>query len=328
VGWLSGWKYRKSHTINGSTAGAQTNYQIRIKVHRTTGTDSGEDVYVGTKCRADFGDIRFTKSDGVTLLDYWLEEYDGGVATFWVEVDSIPASPGATMIYIYYGKSDATTTSNGFNTFLFFDDFEDGVLDWTTIYGSWSETGGNLVGAYTGVVRSARAKKSFSDVGNFRYKWRAKYVTSVSGEYPWCGLEIKSPSTDYDDYDQGYFLDAYTSTGLSGAANVFVVWKATSGSLTRLASWNTTISDNTFYKWTAIYLNGTMYIYKDDTLLGSITDTTYTTGEVLRFLYGEGFGSAYFDWIFVAKYVDPEPSHGVWGSEELVGKPPMMLMGV
>ena len=72
MGWLSGWQYRKSHEIEGSSAGAQTNYQVKIIVHKGTGTDSGEHVYCNNHCQDDFGDIRFTKSDGVTELDYLL----------------------------------------------------------------------------------------------------------------------------------------------------------------------------------------------------------------------------------------------------------------
>ena len=64
--------YRKSHDIDGTTEGEQTDYQKRIVVHRETGVDSDEDVYVGTKCRTDFGDIRFTKN--LSELDYWIEE--------------------------------------------------------------------------------------------------------------------------------------------------------------------------------------------------------------------------------------------------------------
>ncbi|NVM23317.1 MAG: BNR-4 repeat-containing protein [Desulfobacterales bacterium] len=72
------WHYRKSHVIN-SAVGAGTLYQKRIVVHRYTGVDGGEDVYVGNKCRADFGDIRF--HDGVNLLDYWMQERWLGFAT-------------------------------------------------------------------------------------------------------------------------------------------------------------------------------------------------------------------------------------------------------
>jgi len=130
LSWLTGWQYRKSHDINGSTTGAVTYYQIRITVHYGSGTDSGEHVYLNGKCRTDFGDIRFTSDDGVTELSYWIEEkIDSNYAVFWIKVPYIPASPNNATIYIYYGKSDATTTSNGEDTFAFFDDFEGTSID-------------------------------------------------------------------------------------------------------------------------------------------------------------------------------------------------------
>jgi len=152
--WLTGWLHRKSHEIVGSTAGAVTDYQIRIKVHYGSGTDSGEDVYLNGKCRTDFGDIRFTDSDGVTELSYWMEEkLDGDYAIFWVKVPYIPASPDTAIIYIYYGNPSATTTSNGVSTFIRFTDFEDGVLP------SWMH---DKSGEQTPSIRSDIAKGSYA----------------------------------------------------------------------------------------------------------------------------------------------------------------------
>lgn len=64
--------YRKNHEIDGSVAGAQTDYQVKVKAYYASGVDSGEDVYLGGKCRGDFGDVRFRQ--GETELDYWMEE--------------------------------------------------------------------------------------------------------------------------------------------------------------------------------------------------------------------------------------------------------------
>jgi len=127
AGWLTGWSYRKSHVINPAS-GAGTNYQVRIVAHYGSGTDSGEDVYLNGKCRTDFGDIRFTSSDGVSLLDYWMEEkVDGDYAVFWVEVaDDLSTNP--VTIYIYYGNLSATTTSNPDATLIKYCGFEDGTL--------------------------------------------------------------------------------------------------------------------------------------------------------------------------------------------------------
>ncbi len=57
-------------TIIGTTAGAQTNYQMKLTVYNSSGTDTPGTVHLRGNARSDFGDIRFTKSDGVTLLDY------------------------------------------------------------------------------------------------------------------------------------------------------------------------------------------------------------------------------------------------------------------
>jgi hypothetical protein len=52
-------------------------------------------------------------------------------AIFWVKIPYIPSSPGYATIYIYYGNASASTTSNGDNTFTFYDDFETDLSRWT-----------------------------------------------------------------------------------------------------------------------------------------------------------------------------------------------------
>ncbi|RLG76802.1 MAG: hypothetical protein DRO12_03710, partial [Thermoprotei archaeon] len=109
------------------------------------------------KCRSDFGDIRFTSDDGQTLLDYWTEEkVDDDYAGFWVKVSSIPASPNEVTIYVYYGKSDATSESSGADTFPFFDDFSANTISEYSLSGwkgpsprtpsmSWDDVNGYAV---------------------------------------------------------------------------------------------------------------------------------------------------------------------------------------
>lgn len=135
-GWLAGWKYRKSHVIHGAS-GAGVGYQIRIKVHYGSGTDNGENVYLGGKCRPDFGDVRFTDDDGVTLLKYWLQEkVDYDYAVFWVKVlDDL--SGGDAMIYVYYGNPSATSISDLAGTFV-------RVIDGLVLALSFDEGSGNI----------------------------------------------------------------------------------------------------------------------------------------------------------------------------------------
>ena len=96
--------YREEHVVTGTVLGAQSGYVLPIVVNYGTGTDSGATMYCNGLCNADFSDIRFAKSDG-EALDYWRDESftASSTATFWVEVDTIPASPATTSIYAYYG---------------------------------------------------------------------------------------------------------------------------------------------------------------------------------------------------------------------------------
>ena len=90
MAWLTGWTYRKAVTIKRAD-GAVSNYQMKLLLGESGGA-SGEYVDCGGKCLSSFNDIRFTKSDGTTLLDYWIESLSGAtpnqLATVWIEFDS------------------------------------------------------------------------------------------------------------------------------------------------------------------------------------------------------------------------------------------------
>jgi hypothetical protein len=100
-------------------------------VYRSSAFDTG--LHTSGHAKADWGDLRFTASDGTTLLDYWIEEKVNSVsATAWVEVsDSL--STVDTTIYMYYGHADETDAGNGVNTFTFFDDFSVDISKWTVV---------------------------------------------------------------------------------------------------------------------------------------------------------------------------------------------------
>lgn len=111
--------YRQKITIDGGEVATETDYQVLVNA--TYDSDM----------QNDFDDIRFTDADKVTGLDYWLESYTvSAFAIFWVEVSEaiakgIEHDGELTYIYMYYGNAEASTTSNGTATFVFFE-------DWTT----------------------------------------------------------------------------------------------------------------------------------------------------------------------------------------------------
>ena len=117
----SSWLKRKAITLTGGASGAQTDYQVKLTVTHDSDMQS------------DFDDLRFTKSDGVTLIDAWMESYTASTsAIIWVETDT-PANTVEADIYMYYGNSGASSSWSGSNTFPdFYDGFEDGnVTEWT-----------------------------------------------------------------------------------------------------------------------------------------------------------------------------------------------------
>lgn len=133
--------YRKRVTITGTTAGAQTNCIMRLVMHRGAGTDALNTCFLNNLCANWPFDITI-KNSSDTVLDYWIENYSGNKATFWIEVDYIPASPGVANFYIYFGDSTITTSqSNITNTFPFGDDLEqdtvgDDPSKWTISQGT------------------------------------------------------------------------------------------------------------------------------------------------------------------------------------------------
>ena len=96
-------QYRKAITINSSLVTADlTNFPVLINI---TDTDLANDA------RSDGNDILFTSSDGETRLDFEIESYTSGTGELfaWVRIPSLSSSTDTT-IYMYYGKSDQTTS--------------------------------------------------------------------------------------------------------------------------------------------------------------------------------------------------------------------------
>jgi len=143
--WISqNWQKRIPITINnGGTA--LTDYQVWIATSEFSSAQ-WSDIKGGTG-QSDLDDVRFTKPDKITPLNYWIDSDTNNPAGFWVKVPSVPA--GDSTVYFYYGNNSAGAGQSGDDTFEFFDDFEDGVLNtttkWTTFgSGTFIEEGGNL----------------------------------------------------------------------------------------------------------------------------------------------------------------------------------------
>lgn len=322
--WLGNWAYRKSHVIN-ATAGAGTNYQIKITVHYGIGVDGGEDVYLNNHSRTDFGDVRFTDNDSTTLLDYWMEEkVDGDYAIFWVKVIDDLSVIDRT-IYVYYGKSDATIISNGANTFYFFSDFETGDLS------EWSNPGADC-SIETGIVRhgsyAAKCNNGFpggqslveeltpsgSLTGTFMFEgyFRGNKPWGFCG---WCGY----PYTLWTLSVQMVYSMMFHEDAISYYQGVAIdPWPL-----------NFNYSGDTWHRLKLMvdFINSKQKGWRDNDYMGEI-DLRDSGGNLLdsddsiwRLQTSAGWGDIYVDMYFVRKYTEPEPSHGSWGAETMFSLP-------
>jgi hypothetical protein len=305
MSWLSGWKYRKKLTIANSGA-ALTDYQLKFTINRSSGSDSGYTVYTVSKCLENYNDIRFTKSDGTTLLDYWIESATAASAVIWVKVDTLAAS-GTTDIYIHYGNSSASAVSSGANTFIFFDNFDDGdTTDWTktgnivsfnadnTQYVSPSYSAKFIAGSDR--VTYGYAYKTISELTSLIYEVRARPAQTNKNCYP----TIYKGATDNG---------AHFFFGLDGNINYY------DGSQhVAMASY----SANTWYRVKLVIKSTTKYdIYIDDVL--KVSDVNIN-GVVSGFdnvqFKSYSSGVFYVDNSRIRKYAATEPTITAWGSEE------------
>lgn len=109
LNWLNGWKYRRQLTINSSLIDESLiDFPVLVIL------DSS--FFDFTKVKDNGEDIRFTDSDGTTLLKYEIEHWNKttGKAEIWVKIPQVSASTD-TVFYIYYGNSEATDAQDPVN---------------------------------------------------------------------------------------------------------------------------------------------------------------------------------------------------------------------
>jgi len=111
--WLSGWYNRRLLTINGTRVdSALTDFPVLVKLRSS--------FFDFSKAQTNGQDVRFTGSDGTTLLKYEIEKWSsaGGEAYLWVKIPSV-ASGSDTSFFMYYGNStvaDGQDTTNVWDT--------------------------------------------------------------------------------------------------------------------------------------------------------------------------------------------------------------------
>jgi len=271
----------------------------------------------GGNCETDFADIRFTESDGETLLNYGIiEESDSEYANVWIDVatvnDPIPASPSSKNMYFYYGNAGASDASDLDVTFDFYDDFPGAAIDgdkWTTVSGTPAVSSSilTLSGSGTDEIITSKVSQQYGE-----WRWYGKVTQVNYYVYMWWGQYYDS-NWERNDWNRS----SSTSSAYSWTGGDY------EGGATAVA-----ITANTNYTWVQRWVSGeclfarnTTESYHPDIVLTTDRDhSTYIPSMSSPVTFGAYHSGASYsildiDWVFLRQWCDPEPTWGEAGEE-------------
>jgi hypothetical protein len=280
------WNYRKAITVSNSGS-SLTDYQTLIIM------DTAGLVTVG-KMKSDCGDIRFTDTDGSTTINYWIESGCNTASTkIWVKIPSIVS--GNNTIYLYYDNSGASSTSNGPNTFVLFDNFDGTSLDaniWNNVGGTLSVSDGYCTLTTAGGIPWQDGCQSKVDMPNDIKVWWS--MRTNIGYNP--VFFIRGQGVNWDTGYAPYFADD---------GKVWLDKKPTSTTysaiITNAGSW----SNGNWYNFKCEIVGTSIKIYQTDmvTPIYNITDTSFSSGKIGFSSWGTNGIASLWDSIRVAKHV-------------------------
>ena len=274
------------------------------------------------KANPDYDDIRFTKADGTTLLNYFMEA-DG---KFWVrDADALSANASHT-IYLYYGNPSATSLSNADATFDLYDDFNDGVFDtgkWTKEQrgnaSNWSvtESGGILS------IRSGTSSSSpyANEVVYSNANFGLNYAVEVRLNNPnWGGT---GSSGYYRSADWGFrksWVSPDDGAAVYSGEGGHKLYAVANGSSTASSDFSGSYPPNSWRTYTLIRYSSYVRLYTGTTLIAEVTSNIGTAAKPLIFSTSNWStsypqGSLDIDWVRVRKYVPAEPTVSI-GAEQ------------
>jgi len=267
-------------------------------------------------------DLRFTDTDG-NSLDYWIQDD----TTAWVDVNSIQPS-GDTIVYMYYGNHVASSESDGYSTFPFFDDFSNPMMTYYNYPG-----GSSYMETTADSELHIHAESDYGPMdGNAGYYFDSPSLNLndfiVHGETRWLNLDYERGAglfdmvgmVDGDGYRSGFALALYGDYKL-------VRYRYEDG--TQVESvYNYNVPDSSSGTATFDYYvtGSTFNMYIDGTYPRGVSSTisgfNKNGWKVRLYTYVDYWTdyvqvSTFYDLIYVRKYTTNPPTH-IQDSEECV----------
>jgi len=290
--------YRNPITITEQSGSTLTDYQVNLNIDTASLISAG-------KMQSDCDDMRFYNSIN-SSIPYWLESgCDSASTKVWVKVPNIPSSSTET-IWMYYGNSSVSNEGNGIQTFLFFDNFDDGdITDWTA---TGSGTTNEASTTYS-VSSSYSLRHDFvSDYGTV-YKSYPDQTTTFVVEYSTLAVADNSgialnAGTAFNSYDGAWVTFWSGNLIYYSDAGEEILQSRTLGQWYKIKMIINPASQNI-----KVYVDDSGALFDGD-MRGSVTTFNKVHSAVYTNLY-----DTYFDDIFIRKYASSDPSVSV-GSEE------------
>ena len=310
--WDNNWMCRRSITIIGNHP---EDCQVRIVIP------------YDSDMQVDYDDLRFLENETASELSYWIESYTANSATVWVRrLENTDST-----IYVYYGNPSAASASNATNTFIFFDDFNDGSLgSWTFseiggAKGSWTESGTviRLTGTDTGDMWNDADKILFLSIsGNYDNVLAESYTPAWYGSHgDWSKMGGVQLRQNLDANSKNRIMSPVYSS--AGATNSY---RLTTGASTTEATTDTRPKYNrvsrvggTSRAWYSTDGITWTELGSEISFTGGLADSVHLGTHLAGLSTTEHWVE--IDWFRVRKYVSPEPSANV-GTEETIAAPP------
>ncbi|MGC9014551.1 MAG: DUF2341 domain-containing protein, partial [Thermoproteota archaeon] len=335
--------YYREVTITNSGSSALSNYVVKIVLDTATLISQG-------KMRSDAGDIRVFDSDQSTLLNYWInpDTINTANTVIWVKIPSIPAS-SSKKIYISYGKPDLTSASNGYNVFLFFEDWSSyaegtsvsaGKTNPASFVGGWVLGGGTTYSTATITTFNGRKRLKLDDQNYHLYIQKNTgltlsnvrvimegYFDSYSGDGAnSVRVYLSDGSVPSPYYQASYMYSWGVDVGGSAVAiqkRIETTWtNIASASPGNIGTGNIATIEGTWYGSTFTETAYRNYQLFQSTISG--TDSTWASRNYVGiYMYAGieggtvgGMTTWYFYYIAIAPYVSPDPTTSV-GAEKI-----------
>lgn len=312
--WNSSWTYKREINVSNEAENV-SNYTVKLVFNSSN--------FNFSNAKANGEDIRFVNSTDDVLNHYIFNWSSSGDSWVFVTIPFLE-NDTTTTIDMYYNNSDASSTSNGYNTFPLFDDFEGASVNtsiWNNPYGTISINNGALELEPVGTYRSMAAS-----VDEFDYGFRI-YYSGTKNYQDYLSFGFGRPNEDASYYRPGdAYIGHFAANNNYAGGHLFMNPSYDGWSSERLL--DTITSDISFAtNWVDQqyvidlddnYVESLLNYQTDD--FRSATNATYTPTESHIFLYNRegglgGSPGSRFEYVMVTKYIGPEPTYTI-GSEE------------